>query len=227
MNVMSQRPLAPKWTRKPKARPEEVLEAALDLFARNGFAATRMEDIAQAAGLSKAAIYLYFPSKDDVFKALIETRIVKLRSDIVGVARAMKDDPIAGLRQVVRLWAASNADSRMVAIPRIVLSESARFPELAEFYHRVIISQTQSVLIELLEAGVAQGIFRAINAKVAARALVAPMLFEMLRRQAFVGDGDDMSLSQLSEIFFDLFVSGITSSNVGDKRAGVNEGHLI
>jgi AcrR family transcriptional regulator len=219
MNVIEAHTVARKWTRKPKARPEEVLDAALDLFARNGFAATRMEDIAKAAGLSKAAIYLYFTSKDDVFKALIETRIVGLRTEIATAGSAMLDDPIAGLRHVVRLWAASNADGRMIAIPRIILSESARFPELTDYYHRVVITQMQAILHQLFEAGVAKGVFRSIEPKVAARALVAPMMFEMLRRQAFVSEGDDVPLGQLSETFFDLFLNGITAIGA-DKSQG-------
>ena len=87
MNVIDPNTSQPKWTRKPQARPDEVLEAALDVFAVNGFAATRMDDIAKAAGLSKAAIYLYFPSKDDVFKALVEQRIGVLFVAQVIVAR--------------------------------------------------------------------------------------------------------------------------------------------
>jgi AcrR family transcriptional regulator len=218
MNVIETQALLPKWTRKPKARPDEVLDAALDLFARNGFAATRMDDIAKAAGLSKAAIYLYFASKDDVFKALVETRIVSLRSEITSVGSAMMDDPVVALRNVVRLWAASNADGRMIAIPRIILAESARFPELAEYYHRVVITQMQAVLFQLLEAGVAKGIFRNIEPRIAARALVAPMMFEMLRRQAFVNEGNELSLCDLSETFFDLFLNGITATDAAQDQ---------
>jgi AcrR family transcriptional regulator len=82
MNVINAPFNQPKWTRKPKARPDEALQAALDVFAVNGFAAPRMEDIAKAAGLSKAAIYLYFPSKDDVFKALVAQRIGVLQAHL-------------------------------------------------------------------------------------------------------------------------------------------------
>jgi AcrR family transcriptional regulator len=212
MHVIAQNALGPKWTRKPQARPNEVLDAALDLFARNGFASTRMEDIAKAAGLSKAAIYLYFPSKTDVFKALVEARIVTLRDEIAAHVADMKHDPVAGLREVVRLWAISNTDPRMVAVPRIVLAEAGRFPDLAEFYHRVVISQTQQVLVGLIEAGIKSGLFRPLDPKVVARALVAPMLFEMLRRQAFEAEGDDISLVDLSHTLFDLFLGGILAN---------------
>jgi AcrR family transcriptional regulator len=209
MSVIALDPTPPKWTRKPKARPDEVLDAALDQFARNGFAATRMDDIAKAAGLSKAAIYLYFPSKEDVFKALVETRIVVLRDRIAHVAEDLMGDPITGLRQAIRLWGLTNTDPRIAAIPRIVLAESGRFPDLADYYHRVVIERTQKVLVALIEAGIAKGLFRAIDPLVAARAMISPMLFEILRRQAFPNEGGQRPLEALSETFFDLFLTGI------------------
>jgi AcrR family transcriptional regulator len=210
---------SPKWTRRPEDRPDEVLDAALDIFARHGFAAARMDDIAKAAGLSKAAIYLYFPSKEDVFKALVEARIVVLRTAIATVAEGMKGDPVSGLRHVMRLWGAANSDVRMAAIPRIILAESARFPDLAEFYHRTVISRTQRVLVELIEAGIAIGQLRNIEPISAARAIVAPMLFETLRRQAFPNEGEQQPLDELSETFFDLFLRGI-AAHPADKSLG-------
>jgi AcrR family transcriptional regulator len=209
MNVIALDTAPPKWTRKPQARPDEVLDAALDQFARNGFAATRMEDIAKAAGLSKAAIYLYFPSKVDVFKALVETRIVALRDRIADVAEDLRDDPIAGLRQVISLWGLANSDPRIAAIPRIVLAESARFPDLADYYQSVVMTRTQKVLVALIEAGIAKGLFRPVDPIIAARAMISPMLFETLRRQAFPSEGDQPPLEALSATFFDLFLTGI------------------
>jgi AcrR family transcriptional regulator len=218
MNVIAPDQTLPRWTRRPAARPEEVLDAALDLFARKGFAATRMDDIAKAAGLSKAAIYLYFPSKEDVFKALVETRIVVLRDAMAEAVEGMKHDPISGLRHVIRLWSVSSSDSQLAAIPRIILAESARFPELADFYHRVVIARTQKVLIELIEAGINKGLFRAIDPISAARAMVSPILFEMLRRQAFPNEGKQPPLAEVSETFFDLFLNGIIAPRALDEK---------
>ena len=95
---------ARRWRRKPEARTEEVLEAALDLFIVKGFASTRMEDIATAAGLSKAAIYLYFSSKDAVFIALVRTRLVPIRSRFLEAAMSGGGDPVAGLKAVALAW---------------------------------------------------------------------------------------------------------------------------
>jgi AcrR family transcriptional regulator len=217
MNVITSDFSAPKWVRKPQARPEEVLDAALDQFAQNGFAATRMEDIAKAAGLSKAAIYLYFSSKEDVFKALVEARIVVLRDKVFDVAEGMLDDPIAGLRQAMFLWGQANGDPRIAAIPRIILAEATRFPELAAYYHHVVIAGTQRVLISLIEAGISKGQFRAIDPVMAARSLISPMVFETLRRQAFPFETGVRPLGDLTTEFFDLFLNGmlVDPSNAG------------
>ncbi|GIU67886.1 TetR/AcrR family transcriptional regulator [Candidatus Phycosocius spiralis] len=202
----------PRWTRKPKARPDEVLEAALELFALNGFAATRMEDIAQRAGLSKAAIYLYFPSKHDVFKALVEQRVGVLRTHFDAAARQQLSDPKAGLRLIAHMWATSFHDLRVAAIPRIILAEAHRFPDLAEFYHRTVIERTQAALVELIQAGIDRGQFRTVEPIIAARALVSPLVFEILRRQAFPQFHKGPSMDQEVEAIFDLFLNGIAAT---------------
>ena len=211
MNVIGPSSSQPKWTRKPEARPDEVLEAALDVFAVNGFAATRMDDIAKAAGLSKAAIYLYFPSKDDVFKALVEQRIGVLQAHFDTAAKDQKRDPVAGLRLVARMWATSFHDLRVAALPRIILAEALRFPDLAEFYHRTVIERTQGALVELIQAGMDAGLFRPVEPLLAARALVSPLVFEILRRQAFPAHNAGPPMESLVEAIFDLFLNGIAA----------------
>ena len=211
MNVIDPPLNPPKWTRKPKARPDEVLEAALELFALNGFAATRMEDIAQRAGLSKAAIYLYFPSKHEVFKALVEQRIGVLQTHFDAAARQQLNDPTAGLRLIAKMWATSFHDLRVAALPRIILAEALRFPDLAEFYHRTVIERTQATLVELIQAGMDRGQFRAVEPIMAARALVSPLVFEILRRQAFPQFQKGPGMDQVVEAIFDLFLNGIAA----------------
>jgi AcrR family transcriptional regulator len=220
MNVNTPLVPGPKWTRKPQARPDEVLEAALDVFAVNGFAATRMEDIAKAAGLSKAAIYLYFPSKDDVFKALVEQRIGVVQSHFDAAAKDQKHDPLAGLQRAIRLWANSFHDLRLAALPRIILAEALRFPELADFYHRTVIERTQASLIELFQAGIDKGLFRPVEPLVAARALMSPLMFEILRRQAFPAHIPPLSMDELVDSIFDLFLMGLAMPEV-ENHSGV------
>jgi AcrR family transcriptional regulator len=170
-----------------------------------------MDDIAKAAGLSKAAIYLYFPSKDDVFKALVEQRIGVLQSHFDAAAKDQKRDPVAGLRHVARMWATSFQDLRVAALPRIILAEALRFPDLAEFYHRTVIERTQGALVELIQAGIDAGLFRQVEPLLAARALVSPLVFEILRRQAFPAHNAGQPMEVLVEAIFDLFLNGIAA----------------
>src|ERR1700743_2140272 len=64
-----------RWSRRKQARPGEILDAALKVFAEKGFAAARMDDIARRAGVTKGTIYLYFPGKEDVFKQLVREAV--------------------------------------------------------------------------------------------------------------------------------------------------------
>src|SRR6185436_11159914 len=66
----------PRWRRQPEARPGQILDAALDVFAECGVAAARLEDIGKRAGVSKATIYLYFPNKEALFREVIRGTIV-------------------------------------------------------------------------------------------------------------------------------------------------------
>src|SRR5215469_12534829 len=87
-----------RWTRRAEARPEEILEAALAEFTERGFEAARMEDIARRAGLSKAGVYLYFPSKDALLKALIDARMTPLVQQAIASGLANAADPKLALR---------------------------------------------------------------------------------------------------------------------------------
>src|SRR5688572_12423896 len=85
---------SPRWRRRAEARPEEILEAALAEFTERGFEAARMEDIAKSAGISKAAIYLYFPSKTALLEALIESRISPIAQQAQALAAGGAADPL-------------------------------------------------------------------------------------------------------------------------------------
>lgn len=201
-------PRAPRWRRSPQTRPDAVLEAALDQFAARGFAATRMEDVAAAAGLSKAALYLYFPSKDALFRALVERRIRPLQAHLEAVAAADLD-PIAGLRAITTAWSQAMDDPRLAAIPRIVLAEASRFPEIAAFYHGAVVARVSALIERLIAVAVAQGLFRPVSTEAASRALIAPLLIEIWRREAFAGLETRKPLGVAAEDILDLFLNGV------------------
>ncbi|MCR6645097.1 MAG: TetR/AcrR family transcriptional regulator [Terricaulis sp.] len=109
---------APRWKRRADARPEEILEAALSAFTERGFEAARMEDIAKAAGISKAAIYLYFPSKMALLEALIEAKVTPIAQQVAALSAAGLADPKHALRALASMAAHRIADPMIVAVPR-------------------------------------------------------------------------------------------------------------
>src|ERR1700748_2845380 len=121
---------AGRWTRRKNERPGEILEAALRVFAAKGFAAARMEDIASAAGVTKGTIYLYFENKEAVFKALVRTEIGSALATVSANGSNFEGSASALLRMMLSTMAGLLIESDKVAIPKIVIAESANFPWL-------------------------------------------------------------------------------------------------
>lgn len=199
----------PKWRRRAAARPEEILEAALSEFAERGFDAARMEDIAKRAGLSKAAVYLYFPSKMAVLEALIEAKVAPLAQHAQALAAAGKAAPLQALRALATVAATRLADPSNFAVPRLVIGLSGRFPKLAEYYRRNVVEKARAALETLLDAAMADGSLRRIDKAAAVRAFVGPLMFEALWTHVLQGPSgfDDAQTTVANH--FDILLNGL------------------
>jgi AcrR family transcriptional regulator len=170
---------AAKWRRRAEARPDELLDAALDEFIAKGFDAARVEDIAKRAGLSKGAVYLYFKSKEELLRALIEREVSPVLAQVGDMAR-QAEDPRETLRMIARFAGAQIAQARFMAIPLLVISISNRFPELVDFYRGEVATKAKSGVETLIKRGVKLGQFRAVDSHAGARAIIGGVLFEAL-----------------------------------------------
>ncbi len=119
--------------RRKEARPEEILSAALESFAARGFAATRIEDVAARAGISKGTLYLYFDGKEELFKAVVRQALLPNLARIEALA-ATFEGPSALLLERLLATIAGVINSRVGAIPKLVIAEAGNFPDLARFY---------------------------------------------------------------------------------------------
>lgn len=174
-----------RWTRRKEERAPEILEAALASFAEKGFAGTRMDDIAARAGITKGTIYLYFESKEAVFKALARQSIGER---IAAVTEQLKsaDTPAADqLRFVIGTLGHFASTSDRVVLARVLLGEAGNFPELAEFWRKEIIDRGLGLFESIIRRGVARGEFRKVVPGHAARLCVAPLLVMILWRTLF------------------------------------------
>lgn len=140
-----------------QAKFAAILDAALDVFAEKGFTTARLEDVAARAGVAKGTVYLYVPSKEALFEALIRSGIgqpiAALAEQVVGL-----DAPIEQkLRMLFAFVRTEVVGTRRAEIARLVIAEAGRFPELAALYHREVISRGIGLIRGILERAVAQG----------------------------------------------------------------------
>ena len=177
--------MSKRWQRRKDARAPEILEAALACFAQKGFAGTRMDDIAHRAGITKGTIYLYFDSKESVFKALARASIGEQLAAVKAQVENFPGSSVQLLRFVLSTMGHFAATSDRVILPRLVLAEAGNFPELAKFWREEIIEKGLGLLSAIIARGVARGEFKAIAPEHAARLCVAPILLIGMWRTTF------------------------------------------
>ena len=201
-----------RWLRRKDERAPEILDAALALFAEKGFAACRMEDIAKRAGISKGTIYLYFESKEAVFKALAERAIGERIAAISGQLQAFEGGTPQLLRMVLTMIGSIASVSDAVVLPRLVLAEAGNFPELAEFWRKEIIDRGLGIFEMIIRRGQGRGEFRPMPPEHAARLCVAPLLIIMMWRSVFARfDTQPYDYQGLVETHIETLLRGLST----------------
>lgn len=171
--------------RRPAARPAEILAAALELFTERGFNATRLEDVASRAGLSKAAIYLYFKDKNSLLAALVQAT-AGASIAAAGLQVSQHQGPVAPLlRQLLGFMASRLQETRLPDLIKLVISESRAHPEIGRSYLDNVIGKALPLFQSLIERGVASGEFRVVDAGLTVKCLVGPMLLGAIWKSAF------------------------------------------
>ena len=175
---------APIRQRRKEARPQELLDAALDLFVEKGFAATRCEEVALRAGVSKGTLYLYYPSKEELLKAVIRDR---LSSEIAAGALEVRQHAGSNgtlLRNLLTQWWMRVFDSPASGVFKLVITEVRNFPDIAEVYLREVIEPGHQLIGTVLERGIASGEFHPVNVESAVHSLVLPMVMLCLHKHS-------------------------------------------
>ena len=171
---------APKRERRKEARPGELLDAALDLFVEKGFSATRVDEVAARAGVSKGTLFLYFQSKEDLFKAVVRKNIAnnfpRWQEEFLTFEGTSSDM----LRYAMTSWWERIGKTRASGITKLVMSEAQNFPEIASFYQEEVIQPGNVMIRRILARGVQSGEFREMDLDQAVHLIVAPMIFLMM-----------------------------------------------
>ena len=174
----------PLRQRRKEARPQELLDAALDLFVEKGFAATRSEEVAARAGASKGTLYLYYPSKEELLKEVIRHNVVNEIAEGVEIIRSFEGSTSELLALILRLWWERVGETRASGILKLMMSEVRNFPEIAQFYVDEVTMPCDRMLGELVQRGIDRGEFRAVAVADVVHALVAPLLFLVMNKHS-------------------------------------------
>jgi len=221
MNAPEKKP-QPRWERRKDARPDEIIAAALDLFVERGFAATKLDEVATRAGVSKGTLYLYFANKEELFKAVVREGLV---SQLVE-ARLMIGSCHGGsgdlLELVMHGWWEKIGSTRISGIPKLVLSEARNFPEIANFYVSEVVHPGQQVMADIIRRGIASGEFRDVDADDAARLFMAPLLMIALWRNSLAHfASEQMDPLRLMRTHIDMLREGLAKRPAKSETAAV------
>ncbi|THF61757.1 TetR/AcrR family transcriptional regulator [Pseudothauera rhizosphaerae] len=200
---------APRRRRK-EARPQELTAAALSLFVEKGFAATRLDEVAARAGVSKGTLYLYFDSKEALFKAVIAEGVVPAIEAGEAMLERHADDPVTLLRGFLYEWWALIGSTELGGIPKLMMSEARNFPEVAAYYHETVIRRGLRLIRTAVQRGVDMGVFRRVNTELIGNVFMAPLLHLALWRHSFGACcGGDLDAQRFLDTWFDLLMHGL------------------
>lgn len=179
----------PKFRRRKADRPGEIIAAALAVFAEKGFAAARLDEIAARAGVSKGALYLYFETKEELFRAVVEQAIAPNIQAVRGMIAA-HPGPIGDLLRLVPERIAVILETLPVGgVVKMVIGEARNFPELARVWHDRLVAQALGAMTDAVAAAQARGEVRPGDPRAYALQLMAPVLLGVIWRETFVPVG--------------------------------------
>jgi AcrR family transcriptional regulator len=202
----------PRWQRRAEARPQELLDAALAVFVERGYAATRLDEVAQRAGVAKATLYRYYENKLELFKAVVRNSLVAGFDEL---ARAQVGRQPGARERLVHLLTAFMervAGSELSGIPKLVIAEAGNFPEVARFYHEEVVRRGRALVVDTLACGAADGDFRPVDADYAWRIVVAPLMFSIIWKHSFQAfDPEPFDFKRHLEVQLDLLFNGLAA----------------
>lgn len=188
-------------------RPLQILDAAFEEFTKRGFTATRVEDIADRVGVTKGTVYVYFETKEALFAAMIE-HVGRPFQEAFEAYERTSDDPVEELRLLLEfLFETLVDDRRMRELFRFVVAEGAKFPDLIDHHHDILMAPVLARINAILDKGVAKKRFRA-NAPELAHVVMSPMVGTLVFRLIFY-DRRSLDKEAVIKVHLDVLMNGL------------------
>lgn len=176
--------LTVKRERRKEARPGELLDAALDLFVEKGFAATRAEEVAARAGVSKGTLFLYFQSKEELFKAVVRENISGRFKEWGEEFETFEGSTADMMTYCMNAWWERVGATKASGITKLMMSEATNFPELAAFYQHEVVLPGQTLIRRILQRGIDRKEFKPMDLDYAVYSLIAPMIYLIISKHS-------------------------------------------
>jgi AcrR family transcriptional regulator len=198
----------PRWRRLPGERPGQILQAALEVFGERGLAASRLEDIAKRAGLSKGTIYLYFPNKEELFREMVRHTVVSQIEQREQLVSSTSGTASELLVLFMRDYWKFIRSAQFAPLFRLIHAEIQNFPDLASFYSQEVVARGHRLMAAIIARGIESGEFREMEPMVAARMLAGTFVMHGLwctHRDCFESVAqktDEQVLNEISEFYF-------------------------
>ncbi|OLC45527.1 MAG: hypothetical protein AUH68_04355 [Gemmatimonadetes bacterium 13_1_40CM_4_69_5] len=203
----------PRWQRRKAARPAEIVTAALEVFVQRGFAAARLEEVARRAGVTKGTLYLYFKSKEALFKAVVRETIVPVIAQGEALAQSFTGTARELVERLVREYWRLVGETELAGIPKLMMAEAATFPQLTRFYYEEVVTRGHRLMAGVIERGIKSGEFRKVDVATAAKLAMSPLMHATVARRAFAScmpEGFDVA--KYLDTHIDLYLHGITKT---------------
>lgn len=197
----------PRYQRRKEERPQEITEAAFQAFAEKGYAATRVEEVAQRAGVSKGLLYLYFKTKEELFKAVIKSVVIRRVDALVAALEKTELSSEDFLRGPLLEFMKSVPGSPVAVVIRLMISEGHRHPDLVDYYWENVVSKGLAAISRFIDRGVQRGEFRATAVSELPQLLLAPVMLAVIWRILFARR--DLDTDKLIATHIDIILAYI------------------
>lgn len=200
----------PQRRRRKEARPAELIEAASCLFGEKGYAATRLEDVAKRAGVSKATVYVYFENKESLFRAVARGAMA-LRATEIRLEAALFDEPLAlALEKLITRFLEVNDKDNIFHLVRMVISEAHNFPDVAGIWNEEVVQPIMNKIAELISRAQSRGEAVDGDPKLIAFSVMGPLQMAMLHQATFpVNAGKELMKDALAKQHLKILLNGL------------------
>lgn len=197
----------PRFQRRKEDRPQEITEAAFSVFAEKGYAAARVDDVAKRAGVSKGLMYLYFKTKEELFKAVVRSVVVRRVDALVEAVQTTEMSSEEFIRGPLVDFMKRIPGSPVAIVIKLLISEGQRHPDLVDYYWDNVVSKGLEAISLFIRRGVERGEFRESAVTDLPQLVLAPMMLSMIWRLVFTKR--ELDTDKLMETQIDMLLAYI------------------